>query len=74
MGGWTSANYAALACTDFPTCQSVWWPKMDFGEAFVLWRGTGIDYEFGVLDSEARVAIHMTHRMGALVTFLLLGW
>ncbi len=71
LGGWTSANYAALACTDFPTCQSVWWPAMDFEEGFVLWRGLGVNYEFGVLDSAARTAIHMAHRLGALVTA---GW
>lgn len=68
LGGWTSANYAALACPDFPTCQSAWWPAMDFEEGFVLWRGLGVNYEFGVLDSAARTAIHMAHRLGALVT------
>jgi cytochrome c oxidase assembly protein subunit 15 len=74
LGGWTSSNYAALACPDFPACQSQWWPPMDFSEGFVLWRGTGIDYEFGVLDSAARTAIHMTHRIGAIVvaTYLLI--
>lgn len=68
LGGWTSANYAALACTDFPTCHGRWWPQTDFGEAFVLWRGLGINYEFGVLETPARTAIHMAHRLGALVT------
>jgi heme a synthase len=68
LGGWTSANYAALACPDFPTCQTQWWPEIaDFGEGFVLWRGLGVDYEFGVLDHPARVAIHFAHRLGALV-------
>lgn len=74
LGGWTSANYAALACPDFPTCQGAWWPPTDFGEAFILWRGLGIDYEGGVLDHPARVTIHLMHRMGAVVTFLYLGW
>lgn len=78
LGGWTSANYAALACPDFPTCQTQWWPAIaDFDEAFVLWRGLGIDYEGGVLDHPARVAIHFTHRLGAVVATLLialLGW
>lgn len=74
LGGWTSANYAALQCTDFPTCQGEWWPPMDFQEGFVLWRGLGVDYEGGVLHNEARVAIHVTHRIGALVTLLYLGW
>ena len=67
LGGWVSSNYAALACVDFPQCQQSWWPPMDFKEAFVLWRGLGIDYEFGVLDHPARVAIHYVHRIGALV-------
>lgn len=74
LGGWTSSNYAAMACTDFPTCHGQWWPQADFKEAFVLWRGLGVNYEYGVLDHPARTAIHLTHRIGALVTFLLLGW
>ena len=67
LGGWTSSNYAAVACPDFPTCQHSWWPPMDYRNAFVLWRGLGLDYEGGVLENHARVAIHFTHRLGALV-------
>jgi len=67
LGGWTSANYAAAACPDFPTCQRAWWPRMDYRDAFVLWRGLDIDYEGGVLANPARVAIHVTHRLGALL-------
>ncbi|RPI14614.1 MAG: heme A synthase [Lysobacterales bacterium] len=74
LGGWVSTNYAALACPDFPTCQRSFWPAMDFKDAFVLWRGLGIDYEGGVLDHPARVAIHYTHRLGAVVTALVLGY
>ena len=69
LGGWTSANYSALVCTDFPKCQGRWWPEMNFKEAFVLWRGLGVDYEGGVLEGTARTAIHVSHRIGALVTF-----
>ena len=68
LGGWTSANYAALACgTDFPKCLGQWWPPHDFREGFVLWRGIGVDYEGGVLDGPARVAIQLSHRLMALV-------
>lgn len=68
LGGWTAANYAALACgLDFPGCKGQWWPDMDFAEGFVLWRGIGVDYEGGVLDAAARAAIQMAHRIGALV-------
>lgn len=76
LGGWTSANYAALACgNDFPTCVGQWWPRHDFGEAFVLWRGIGVDYEGGILDGEARIAIQLSHRiMAAVVSVYLLGF
>jgi heme a synthase len=67
LGGWTSSNYAAIACPDLPTCQKSWWPPMDFRDAFVLWRGLGVDYEGGVLMNSARVAIHVTHRLGAAI-------
>lgn len=74
LGGWTSANYAALACPDFPTCQTRWWPPVtDFREGFVLWRELGVDYEGGVLDNPARVAIHFSHRLGAIAATAILG-
>ena len=74
LGGWTSANYAALACgMDFPRCLGQWWPQTDFSEAFVLWRGIGVNYEGGILDGAARSAIQMTHRIGALVVLLHVG-
>ena len=72
LGGWMSANYAALACSDFPTCQKQWWPDMDWLQGFILWRGIGPDYEFGTLESPARTAIHMAHRLGALFIFIYL--
>lgn len=74
LGGWTSANYAALACPDFPTCQSQWWPPLDLQEAFTPWRGLGRSYEGGVLANDARMTIHILHRIGALIVALYLGW
>jgi cytochrome c oxidase assembly protein subunit 15 len=71
LGGWTSANYAAVACPDFPTCQGAWWPHADFRHAFVLWRGLWINYEGGVLANPARIAIHLVHRLGALTVTLM---
>lgn len=68
LGGWTSANYAALACgTDFPTCKGEWWPETDFREGFILWRGIGVDYEGGQLDAAARAAIQLVHRIMAVI-------
>jgi len=72
LGGWTSSNYAAIACPDFPRCQNAWWPITDYRSAFVLWHGVAINYEGGVLDNPARIAIHLTHRIGALIAALTL--
>jgi cytochrome c oxidase assembly protein subunit 15 len=78
LGGWTSSNYAALACgfgnAAFPKCLGQWWPPQDFHQGFVLWRGIGVNYEGGVLDLPARTAIQMAHRFGALVVFCYLGF
>jgi cytochrome c oxidase assembly protein subunit 15 len=78
LGGWTSANYAALACgygaEAFPQCSGQWMPPTDFHQGFVLWRGIGVNYEGGILDMAARSAIQITHRLGALVVFCYLGW
>ncbi|MDH5516324.1 MAG: COX15/CtaA family protein [Gammaproteobacteria bacterium] len=72
LGGWTSSNYAAIICSDFPTCQGSMLPPMDFVSAFQLW-GHGVDnYEFGILGNDARVAIQWTHRMGAYITIAVL--
>lgn len=74
LGGWTSTNYAALACPDFPKCQGVWLPSTDFGDAFTLWRGLGVDYEGGVLSHVSRVTVHLSHRVWAVVTAVCLLW
>jgi cytochrome c oxidase assembly protein subunit 15 len=75
LGGWTSSNYAALACgTDFPTCVGRWWPPHDFHQGFVVWRGIGVDYEGGVLDGASRIAIQLAHRMMAAVVFVYVSW
>lgn len=73
LGGWTSTNYAAAACIEFPTCYGgMWWPPTDFKEAFTLWRGLGVNYEFGILENPARTAIHIAHRIGAFIVFIYL--
>lgn len=73
LGGWTSANYAALACPDLPACQGSWWPDADYAAGFRLWQESGTGFEGGVLDSRARTAIHFVHRIGAAVTVLYLA-
>lgn len=73
LGGWTSAHYAALACPELPFCRGQLLPEADYGQAFDLWHGTGIDYEGGILGIDARVAIHQAHRLGAIVVLAIVG-
>jgi heme a synthase len=70
LGGWTSSNYAALACPDFPTCQAHWWPAMDFGAGFDVTQQIGPNYLGGLMHSSARAAIHVVHRIGAVLVLL----
>lgn len=72
LGGWVSTNYAALACTDFPTCHGKWWPEADYGNAFRLVRELGMTADGELLSNAALTAIHWMHRIGALVAGSLL--
>ena len=74
LGGWTSTNYAALACTDFPTCHGAWMPDMDFKDAFHLVRDLGQSADGGNLTLASLTAIQWTHRVGAIITLIYLGF
>ena len=73
LGGWVSANYAALACADFPTCKGVWVPAMDFTHAFHFTRELGKTAQGELLSLESLTAIHWMHRVGALITFIVIS-
>jgi heme a synthase len=72
LGGWTSANYAALACTELPLCEGDWYANLDFSGAFSVPQAE--NYEFGAHDYGERMTMHIMHRIGALVTFIYLSW
>src|SRR5450830_22640 len=73
LGAWVSTNYAVLACTDFPKCQSSWWPLMDFSEGFELWRPLGFTAAGEYIGFAALTAIHYVHRLMAFLVLALLG-
>ena len=72
LGAWTSTNYASLSCSDFPLCQGQILPPANFFEGFNFFQNVGPNYLGGLLDHESRVAIHLTHRLGALVVTVFL--
>ncbi|WP_028780843.1 COX15/CtaA family protein [Shewanella sp. 38A_GOM-205m] len=68
LGGWTSSNYAALACTELPICEGDWSNNLRLADAFSPFQGQHPSFEFGVLDYHTRMTIHIAHRIGALLT------
>ena len=72
LGAWVSANHAALACSGFPLCNGQWWPKADYQNALNLFSGLDSGYT-GVISYDAQVAVNWLHRIGALLSFVLLS-
>lgn len=73
LGGWVSTNYAALACTDLPTCHGEWVPQMDIRNGFHIVRELGQSADGETLTMDALTAIHWMHRLGAIVAALVIG-
>jgi cytochrome c oxidase assembly protein subunit 15 len=74
LGGWVSANYAALACPDLPLCLGRALPPMDFANAFHVLRELGRTDTGELLPQAALTAIHWSHRMFALVVAGVVAW
>lgn len=72
LGGWTSSNYAALACTELPLCEGAWFEQLDFAGAFSV--PAAENYEYGAHNYAQRMTMHMMHRLGAVITFIYLSW
>lgn len=70
LGGWTTSNYAAWACPDFPLCNGRLVPELTIEQAFDFSHPVGPNYLGGVLDHPSRATIHWFHRLGALLTLL----
>ncbi len=74
LGAWTSTNYAAFSCPDFPLCQGQLFPKTNFSGGFNIFQGIGPNYLGGQMDLESRTAIHLSHRIGAVLVTLILSF
>lgn len=70
LGAWVASNYAAVACSELPTCEGEWWPAMDFEHGFNVFQQVGPNYLGGQLHNEGRIAIHLSHRIGAIVVLV----
>ena len=68
LGGFTSSNYASLACPDLPTCQQQWLPAFDFSGIYHLLTQENVSYQDGLLNNEQSISVHLLHRYGAVIT------
>ena len=74
MGGWTDAYYASLICHELPGCTDINWAISDLLRGFGLLGNLDIDASGKVITDQAvAAAIHMMHRLFALITFLYVG-
>lgn len=72
LGGWVAANYAAVACTELPFCEGNWTANLDFAGAFSIPEAE--TYQYGAHDYNDRMTMHIVHRVGAIITTLVVGW
>ena len=71
LGGWTSSNYAAIVCTEFPICNGDWQHSFNLNDVFSM-SPEAASYQYGVRDGIARMNIHISHRLWAIVTSIYL--
>jgi cytochrome c oxidase assembly protein subunit 15 len=74
LGGWVSANFAALSCTGLPGCGGYPWSDGPWRESFNLARVLPITDGGVIITGDAGKIIHLAHRTGALLTFLYMVW
>ncbi|MCR4302297.1 MAG: COX15/CtaA family protein [Sulfuricaulis sp.] len=74
LGGWVSANFAALSCTDLIGCGGYPWANGPWRESFNLSRDLPVTDGGVVIAGDTGKLIHIVHRAGAAFTFLYLGW
>lgn len=74
LGGWVSANFAALACTGLPGCGGFPWLDGPWRESFNLFRVLPVTDGGAVITGDTGKVIHLAHRAGAVFTFLYTGW
>lgn len=74
LGGWVSANFAALACTGLPGCGGFPWLDGPWRESFNLFRVLPVTDGGAVITGDTGKVIHLAHRAGAVVAVLYTGW
>lgn len=72
LGSWVTANSAGLVCSDFPVCKPALLQSADYQTGLDFLNGV-VNHYSGKLSFNARVAVHWLHRLGGLISFVLLS-
>jgi len=71
LGGLTSANFAATSCLTLPDCHGAWLPGSEIWKAMDLSRHHEVTSMGQAIGGQERIDIHIAHRLGAVVTTLM---
>ena len=74
LGAWTSGSFAGPSCAQLSGCEGANMSVQNLARGFEPTRRLERDVRGKVITDASTPVVHMTHRTGALLTFLYLGW
>jgi cytochrome c oxidase assembly protein subunit 15 len=74
LGAWNSGSFAGPSCTQLSSCANAAYTTQNLMRGFEPTRRLERDALGKVITDASTPVVHMTHRAGALLTVLFLGW
>jgi len=74
LGAWTSGSFAGPSCAQLSGCAGAVYSAQTLARGFEPARRLERDAQGKVITDASAPVVHMTHRIGALLTLLFLGW
>jgi cytochrome c oxidase assembly protein subunit 15 len=74
LGAWTSGSFAGPSCAQLSGCADANFSAQNLAHGFAPNRHLERDVSGKVITDTSTPVVHMTHRVGALLTLLFLGW
>lgn len=74
LGAWTSGSFAGPGCAQLSSCDGANFSVQNLAHGFEPARRLERDAQGKVITDASTPVVHMTHRIGALLTFPYLAW
>jgi len=74
LGALTSASFAGPSCTALPGCNGDWASFGNLVQGFDLFGRLALDEQGRIIAGDVQKTLHMTHRLGAIVSVVCLAW